>query len=63
LPVHPSDQDDNDGNGGRPEQSRAEEGQVAVRPAICTAGAPAADMACRVDPGTSILEGSDVLAN
>jgi hypothetical protein len=44
-------------------QSGAEEGQGAVGPAICTAGVPAAEMACRMDLGMSILEGSSVLAN
>jgi hypothetical protein len=47
-------------------QSRAKEGQGAVGPAICTADVPTAEMACRVDPGTSLLkgrEGSKVLAN
>jgi hypothetical protein len=46
--------------------SRAEEGQGAVGPGICAAGVPAAEMACRVDPGTSVLEereGSNVLEN
>ncbi len=40
-----------------------EEGQGAVGPAICAADVPAAEMACRVDPGTSVLEGSNILAN
>jgi hypothetical protein len=44
-------------------QSGAEEGQGTVRPTICAAGAPAPDMACRVDPCTSVLEGSNVLAH
>ncbi len=47
-------------------QSRAKEGQGAVGPAICTADVPAAEMACGVDLGTSVLErreGSKVLAN
>jgi hypothetical protein len=39
-------------------QGRVEEGQGAVQPAICAAGVPAAEMACGVDPGTSVLEGS-----
>jgi hypothetical protein len=43
--------------------SRVEEGQGTVRPAICAAGVPAAEMACGVDPGTSVLEGSKVLAD
>jgi hypothetical protein len=43
--------------------SRVEEGQGAVGPAICTAGGPAAEMACGVDPARFILEGSHVLAN
>ncbi len=33
-----------------------EEGQGAVGPAICTAGVPAAEMVCRVNPGMSIME-------
>ncbi len=44
-------------------QSGAEEGQGAGRPAICAAGVPAAEMACRVDLGTSVLEGSNVHKN
>ncbi len=44
-------------------QSRAQEGQGTVGPAICAARVPAAEMACGVDPGTSILEGSDVQKN
>jgi hypothetical protein len=44
-------------------QSRAEEGQGAVRLMICTAGVPAVEMACGVDPGTSILEGSNIQEN
>jgi hypothetical protein len=44
-------------------QSRVEEGQGAVGPVICTAGVPAVQMACGVDPGMSILEGSNILAN
>ncbi len=44
-------------------QSRAEKGQGAVRPAICTTGVPAVEMACRVELGTSVLEGSDVQEN
>jgi hypothetical protein len=43
-------------------RSGAEEGHGAVRPGICSAGVTAADMACGVDPGTSVFEGSDVLA-
>jgi hypothetical protein len=43
--------------------SGAEEGQGTVGPMICTAGVPAAEITCRVDPGTSVLEGSNVLAN
>jgi hypothetical protein len=45
------------------DQSRAEEGQGTVGPAICAAGVPAAEMACGLDPGTSVLEGSNILAN
>ncbi len=44
-------------------RSRAEEGQGAVGPAICAAGVPAARMACGVDPGTSVLEGSNIQEN
>ncbi len=44
-------------------RSGAEEGQGAVGPAICAAGVPAVEMACGVDLGTSILEGSDVQKN
>ena len=47
-------------------QGRAEEGQGAVRPVICAAGVPTAEMACGVDPGASVLEGregSNILAN
>ncbi len=44
-------------------QSRAEEGQGAVRPVICAASVPAAEMACRMDPGMSVLEGSNVQDN
>jgi hypothetical protein len=44
-------------------QSGAREGQGAVRPAICTAGVPAAEMACRVDPGTSVVGGRDIQNN
>ncbi len=44
-------------------RSGAEEGQGAVGPAICADGVPAVEMACGVDPGMSVLEGSDVLAN
>jgi hypothetical protein len=44
-------------------QSRAEEGQGAVGPMICAAGVSAAEMACGVDPGTSVLEGSNIQEN
>ncbi len=44
-------------------RSGAEEGQGTVRSAICTAGVPAAEMACGVEPGRSVLERSNVLAN
>jgi hypothetical protein len=37
----------------------AEEGQDAVGPTIGAAGVPVVKMACRVDPGTFILEGSN----
>ncbi len=40
-----------------------EEGQGTIGPTICAAGVPAAEMVCRVDPGMSVLEGSNVLAN
>jgi hypothetical protein len=43
-------------------QSGEDEGQGADRPAICTAGAPAAEMVYGVDPGTPVLEESNVLA-
>jgi hypothetical protein len=43
--------------------SGVEEGQVTVRPAIGTAGVPAAEMTYGVYPGTSVLEGSNDLAN
>jgi hypothetical protein len=41
-------------------RSGAEEGQGAVGSAICAAGKPASEMACGVDQGMSILEGSNV---
>jgi hypothetical protein len=44
-------------------QSRVEAGHGAVRPRICTAGVPAVEMACRLDQGTSVLEGSNVQKN
>ncbi len=44
-------------------QSRAEEGQGAVGSAICAAHVPAVEMACGVDPGTSVLEGSNFQKN
>jgi hypothetical protein len=47
-------------------RSVAEEGQGSVGSVICAAGVPAVEMACRVDPGMTILErreGSNVLAN
>jgi hypothetical protein len=44
-------------------QSRVEEGQGAAGPAICTTHVPAAEMACGVDPGTSVLEGSNIQEN
>jgi hypothetical protein len=44
-------------------QSGAEEGQGAVGPAICHAGVPAVEMACGVDPGTLVLEESDIQKN
>jgi hypothetical protein len=40
--------------------SGAEDGQGTVGPVICAAGVSAAEMACRVDQGTSVLEGSNV---
>jgi hypothetical protein len=63
-PAHPCNQDDNACTGGRPERSGG--GPGAVGRAICTVGVTAAEMACGVDLGTSILEGregSNVLAN
>jgi hypothetical protein len=44
-------------------QSGVEEGQGTVGTAICAAGVPAAEMACGVDPGMSVLEGSNVQKN
>ncbi len=44
-------------------QSGVEESQGTVGPAICTAGVPAVEMACRVDLGTSVLEGSNIQKN
>jgi hypothetical protein len=44
-------------------QSGAKEGQGAVGPVICAAGVPAAEMACGVNLGMSILEGRNILAN
>jgi hypothetical protein len=44
-------------------QSGADEGQGTVGSVICAAGVPVAEMACGVDPGTPVLEGSNVLAN
>jgi hypothetical protein len=44
-------------------QSRAEEDQGIVVPVICAAGVPTVEMACRVDLGTSVLEGSNIMAN
>ncbi len=60
-PAHPSNQEDNNCNGGR--QNGAEEAQVTVGPAICAAGVLAAEMAWGVDLDTSVLEGSNVLAD
>ena len=37
--------------------------QGSVGPAICAASVPAVKMACGVDLDTSVLEGSNVLAN
>jgi hypothetical protein len=61
LPVHPSNQDDNNYNGGRSEWS--EGGPGTVQPAMRAAGVPTLEMACGVDPGTSVFKGSNVLAN
>jgi hypothetical protein len=36
--------------------SGVEEGQGTVGPAICIDGVPAVEMACRVNPGMSVLE-------
>jgi hypothetical protein len=44
-------------------RSGAEEGRGTVGPAICAAGVPAVEMACGVDPGTSVLEGSNIQKN
>ncbi len=44
-------------------QSGAEEGQGTVGSAICADGLPATEMAFRVDPGTSILEESNIQEN
>ncbi len=44
-------------------QSGAKEGQGTVGPAICAAGLPTAVMACGLDPGTSVLEGSNIKVN
>jgi hypothetical protein len=44
-------------------QSRVEEGQGTVGLAIYAAGVPAAEMACGVDPDTSVLERSNILSN
>ncbi len=41
-------------------RSRAEEGQGTVGPAICAAGVLTEEMACRVDLGKSVLEGSNI---
>ncbi len=45
------------------DRSRVEEGHGRVGSMICTAGVPAVEMACGVDPGRSIFEGSNILAN
>jgi hypothetical protein len=44
-------------------QSRAEDGQGAVRHAICAAGVPTGEMACWVDLGTFVLVGSNIQKN
>jgi hypothetical protein len=44
-------------------KSGAEEDQGAVRSAICAAGLPAVEMACKVDHCTSVFEGSNVQEN
>jgi hypothetical protein len=41
----------------------AEEGQGALGSTTCNAGVPVSEMSCGVNPGTSVLEGSNVLAN
>ena len=61
-PIHLGDKRKKQLQGGGG-QSGAEEGQGIVGPAICAAGVPKAEMACGVDPGTSVLEGSNVMAN
>jgi hypothetical protein len=60
LPAYPGGQDNNDCNSGGPKWSGGEPGTV--RPTICAAGVPAAEMACGVDPG-SVLEGSNIQKN
>ncbi len=44
-------------------QSRAKQSQGIVGPVICAAVVPIVEMACEVDPGTSDLEWSNLLAN
>jgi hypothetical protein len=63
TPAHPFDRDDKDGDGSSLERSRAEDSQGTAGPTICAAGVLAAKMAYGMDPGISILEGSNVLAN
>jgi hypothetical protein len=43
--------------------SGAEEDHGTVRPALCAAGTPAAEMAWGVNPSTSVFEGSNIQEN
>ncbi len=61
LPMRPGSRDDSDAMAAG--WSRAEEGQRAVIPAICAADVPTVEMACRVDLGKSVLEGSNIKEN
>jgi hypothetical protein len=54
-------QDNDNCDGGGPEQSGG--GPGTDGPTVCAAGVPAAEMACRVDPGMSVLEGSAIQEN
>ncbi len=61
LPTHPGGPEYNDCNGGRPEWSRRGPGHCRIRNLCCWC--VAAEMACGVDRGMSILEGSDIQKN